>query len=99
MPERTTGEDGEEKEDATDTRDKITDLDDLGGDLNQNSSREIGSSVERSELATKIDKPLFNAGDVPQKSPGRRLGGLSAKMEADDDDWGDDELGEDLLPM
>lgn len=98
MPERIAGED-EEKEDVTNTRDKITDLDDLGGDLNQNSSREMGSSVERSELATKIDKPLFNAGDVPQKSPGRRLGGLSAKMEADDDDWGDDELGEDLLPM
>eukprot|EP00397_Hematodinium_sp_SG-2012_P008683 GEMP01008749.1.p1 GENE.GEMP01008749.1~~GEMP01008749.1.p1 ORF type:complete len:815 (+),score=195.88 GEMP01008749.1:33-2477(+) len=79
---------------------KITELDD---DMDENvphRANGLGDGLLRAESKAQASKPMFNAGDVPQKSPGRRLGGMNMtnKLE-DDDDWGDDELGEDLLPM
>lgn len=82
--------------------DKITELDD-----EENTTPSAGGGTSGgggsggNSLKGSNTKALFSAGDIPVKSPARRLGGLNnnGSNKEDDDDWGDEELCEDLLPM
>jgi len=105
MPQEHDGEKGEEGEPipGSPVRDKITDLDELAP-MEVTRDPGIGSNLlngdSKNNASGNAQAPLFHAGDVPQKNPGRRLGGVGKERAVEDeDDWGDEELGEDLLPM